>query len=280
MSRSTDLSRLFRSAVVLIVEDELTRQYLQRLKFQEPIVIHVAGGAGGVRALVDAARADGLVHVYGVVDRDYGQENFSRWRTSEDIRCFILPVHEVENLLLDEIALENAPSNNSGRNAFQIREHLFLHAKSLTWTSALREVLTFLRHSLLHDFPTHKSFSTFDESLHYITRSSWFEALIKSTDRMKSEPEISSMLKNAQAKAASTLLSDAWRHSFPGKELFHVARSYIYQAPRPQPGVSAPTRSQLDVTLAQEIAEWQVDNLKIPNCIVALRDVIRARHGV
>jgi len=281
MAAITDLSRIFRSAVVLVVEDELTRQYLQRMGFVGPIVIHVAGSAGGVRALVDAARADGLFHVYGVVDQDYGQSNFSTWtKVGVDIKWFVLPVHEAENLLLDDVALENAPSNSFGRTAAQIGTCLYQHAQQLAWTVALRQVLVLLHGSLVDKFPKHKTFHTLADALQYITCSPWFTALSASTAWIGSGSTISAMLNTEHVNARTSLSAGAWKHTFPGKELFRVVRSYISQPLRQQPGVRAPTASQLDVTLAQEVADWQIANSAVPSCIAVLRDVIRSRHGV
>jgi hypothetical protein len=280
MNAVTDLSRIFRSAVVLIVEDELTRQYLQRLGFVAPIGIHVAGGKGGVRALTEAARADGLTHVYGIVDQDYGPSNFERWRTMGSDKLFVLPVHEAENLLLDDAALESVPSNNLRRTQEAIRECLSREAGQLTWTVALRHVLASLRRSLMDGFPEHKTVRTLEDALQFIVQSIWFRDLSSSIPWMGSKAAINAKLADEQTKATSALASGAWRETFSGKELFRIARGYILQPPNSRPGMKPPTASQLDVTLAQEVAEWQVSNSAKPECMTVLREVIRQRHGV
>jgi hypothetical protein len=104
--RDVALSTLYRGTINLWVEDELTREYLSEIWNDPSVAFLIGGGNEGVRAIVEDAEKAGYRSVFALVDRDYRPSNQAGWLDpSKTFRTFILPVHEVENYLLDAAAL-------------------------------------------------------------------------------------------------------------------------------------------------------------------------------
>src|SRR4051812_5537214 len=113
-----DLSIPATAMIGLIVEDPLTRDYLGAV-WANPIEVAfvLGGGNEGVRAIVKSFEEEGIPNVFGVTDRDFRPSNHADWfNPARTFRTFVLPVHEVENYLLDAPALEASPYHNRGLN--------------------------------------------------------------------------------------------------------------------------------------------------------------------
>ena len=106
MTRDIARASLYRGAINLWVEDELTRAYLAEVWNDPSIAYFIGGGHDGVNAIVHDAEKDGCRNVFAVIDRDNRPSNHKDWLTSgKTFRTFVLPVHEIENYLLDSAAL-------------------------------------------------------------------------------------------------------------------------------------------------------------------------------
>ena len=112
---SLDVARagLYRGSINLWVEDALTRETCRSLEMMQ------ASGswwAAETResAIVKDAKDAGFGNVFAVTDRDFRDSNQSEWdNPARSFRTFILPVHEIENYLLDPAALHASRFSNT-----------------------------------------------------------------------------------------------------------------------------------------------------------------------
>ena len=111
-----DLSIPSTATIVLWVEDPVTRDYLKAV-WRNPslIAFRLGGGNDGVRAIVRAFDEEGYQNVLGLIDRDFQPSNQDGWSNpAKTFRTFVLPVHEIENYLLDANALHSSRYRNRG----------------------------------------------------------------------------------------------------------------------------------------------------------------------
>ena len=145
-----------RRAVVLWVEDELTKEYLRALWQKDPrIGFAVAAGREGVSALTTDARSgpDQRTNVFGVQDRDFGETNFPDWADPGTV-IFRLRRYEIENYLLDWDALAGCATQGLHRNADEIERRVKNGAEELVWWAACKRLLCDLRVQVKARFPT------------------------------------------------------------------------------------------------------------------------------
>ncbi len=65
----------------------------------------IGGGSDGAGAILKDADDAGYTNVFGLTDRDFRPSNVADWTNpANTFRKFVLPVHEVENYLLDALA--------------------------------------------------------------------------------------------------------------------------------------------------------------------------------
>ena len=136
MTVQIDLPQLYRGRVInLWVEDGVVAAYLDAVWSDSDIRILTAGGQGAVAALADHSRENELPNVFGVVDRDFFADNYNDWLSPQKtFRRFVLPVHEIENLLLDENAMAGSRVNNAGKTAQEIASRMeTLASKLVSW---------------------------------------------------------------------------------------------------------------------------------------------------
>ena len=82
---SESISTLYSAPIVLWVEDEITRDYLSEVWQGNPLVkFCIAGGSENIKGVVHDARSSGFVHVFGLIDRDFGDSNRDRWSRDEN----------------------------------------------------------------------------------------------------------------------------------------------------------------------------------------------------
>lgn len=138
-----DLSIPSSAIIVLWVEDALTRDYLRVIWEETPeIAFRIAGGMEGVKEIVKVFNEGAHENVFGLIDRDFQKSNQSKWldRTKR-LSTFILPVHEIENYLLDSKALQASRFQNRRLASEAIEEHMVEEAKKLCWWAACRDVI-------------------------------------------------------------------------------------------------------------------------------------------
>ena len=124
MAATHDVSRasLYRAPINLWVEDELTRAYLSAVWNSPAVAFFIGGGNEGVRAIVKDAEESGFTNVFALIDRDFRQTNKPGWSDPKKTsRTFVLPVHEIENYLLDAGALAESRFNNLKKTENQIK---------------------------------------------------------------------------------------------------------------------------------------------------------------
>ena len=120
MPRDVARAALYRGIINLWVEDELTREYLSAV-WNDPTAVFflIGGGNEGVGAVVKDAESAGFANVFGLIDRDFRPTtNRSHWSSPvKTFRTFVLPVHEIENDLLDPEALVASRLNTLRRTS-------------------------------------------------------------------------------------------------------------------------------------------------------------------
>ncbi len=272
-----DLSIPSAAIMVLWVEDSLTREYLRAVWGSSAgIAFRLGGGNDGVRAIVKAFQEEGHRNVFGRTDRDFRPSNRADWlNPAKTFRTFVLPVHEVENYLLDPRALHASRYQNRGLNAADIEARMDSRAAQLCWWAACRDVIAELKRRFREPFVPDPSQSVIDgSSAHaHICGSDWFVKL--GTEAGRSAADVHSLLAAAHGEARGRLADGTWRQEFAGKEVLRdVAgwicdRTKIPRFPRPD--------SEFHADLAKGVAAWQVANGAVPPDLSVLRTALEAR---
>jgi hypothetical protein len=123
--QSADMVGLYSGhAIKLWVEDMMTRAYLQDCWNDPQIGFLIAGSNEGVVSVVNHAREDGITHVFGLIDRDFGISNRNRWHAADGPCVFRPDVHEIENELLAPTHLAGCDLNNQARSAPDVTARL------------------------------------------------------------------------------------------------------------------------------------------------------------
>ena len=139
--------------IILWVEDVITRDYLGKVWGDPSEVAFMIGGtASGIHATVHTAIREGISHVFGLVDRDFGTTNRPQWNDPQT-RVFRLPRHEVENYSMDAHAVTGCLLNNRGRTLVQVQNEMDRLAGLQPHWLACRRVLRQLREVVLNGYP-------------------------------------------------------------------------------------------------------------------------------
>lgn len=275
MPRDVARGTLYNGRINLWVEDNLTRTYLKALWNNPDVRLLVGGGHHGVQAILKDAEDAGYRNVFGLADRDFGRSNYPDWLVpGRAFRRFVLPRHEIENYLLDTPALEACRFNTLRKSAADIAAILDAEAARLCWWSACRQVVSLLRERFQRDFMTHPkvpAVSTEAEAREHITHSPWFRALPRRASNWN-DARIRRLLARAHSRALAMQQDGSWRREFPGKEIYRVIGSRIFDRVA-APGYRASSPSEFDADLAKEIADWQMANGAIP---AELNELLRA----
>jgi len=263
------ISMLYSAPVVLWVEDELSRDYLSQLWQDDPLVkFCISGGAENIRGVVHDARLNNYRHVFGMIDRDFGKSNRSRW-FDEGIEVFILDVHEIENYLLVPEALAGCSLNTGKRSSAEIQGRLYERSNKLCAWMACRKTISEIRGRLFGDFITHppcEAVSCLKDAEQYIRESDWFSSIGVRTGDLQKSGNIYASLNQADEEYKRHLHGDTWAGEFSGKELFRHVRDWVYTT-------SNRMGPQRDSDLAKSVAGWQVENESIPS---AMGDLLKA----
>lgn len=275
---SLDLSIPTTATMALVVEDPLTRDYL-RAVWENPIEIAfvLGGGNDGVHAIVKSFREEGYPNVFGVTDRDFRPSNRADWHTpTRTFRTFVLPVHEVENYLLDARALQASPYQNRGLDITAIENQMRAKAGVLCWWAACRETLDELKQRFREPFPSDPSQAVTDEfsALAYVCESVWFRKLADEAAR-STVADVHARLVADHAVAADRLHDGSWRQEFAGKEIIRDVAGWMCD----QTGVThfPPRKAEFYSDLAKWVAAWQTANGAVPADLIDLRAALRER---
>ncbi len=276
MTSQIDVPHLYRGKINLWVEDATSAAYFNAVWSDSDIRILTAGGQNAVEALAKHAMENRLGNVFGVVDADFLPTNEADWFVpGKTFRRFVLPVHEVENLMLDADAMAGCSLNNSGRSAADIEARMRgLAARLVSWM-ACRAVLAELRHLVLDEFPPHPKRDSVPDlaaAQTLIETCPWFTTIVGKVSQMSQAGHVQSRLQYYEQTFRTDLQGNHWKQSYSGKELFRDAISYFWH--------QAPGGQSQDEDAAKAIAAWQVRNRRIPGSVVDLRKALRQRVGI
>jgi len=273
-----DLSIPTTATMVLWVEDTVTRDYLRAVWKNFPsIAFRLGGGNDGVRAIVKAFEEEGHRNVFGLIDRDFQPSNQAGWSDpAKTFRTFVLPVHEIENYLLDASALQASRYQNRDFDSDAIEERMRTTAANLCWWASCRDVIAELKRRFREPFVPDPRQSVIDEATAqaHICQSAWFLKLASEAGR-SAEADIRILLTEAHAVANLHLADGTWRQDFAGKEILrNVAGWMCDRTVMPR----FPPRDQdFYSDLAKGVGAWQADNGFIPHALTELRAALEAR---
>jgi hypothetical protein len=256
-----DLPKLYRRAINIWVEDALTSEYLRDVWGNPNVLCLISGSTDSIAPAVRDAERNGLRNVFGIADQDFNETNYTRWGNA-GLKFFVLPVHEVENYLLDPAALAGSDANNNGRAEADIEARMLERAAELVWWMACRRTIKRLRNLCWDDFvPVPKPTAVTDlrSALDHILNSQWYGTFPGHAAQITQPALVEAWITEAGTGYAADLSNGNWKRTFAGKELLHTARGFIYQPPKPAPP------SVYDVDVAKSVAKWQMDNGRVPS---------------
>ncbi len=277
MARDVERASLYTAPINLWVEDEVTRAYLDTVWGSPLVRFLIGGGNEGVQAIVNDAEKAGYSNVFAVIDRDFRRTNKPDWLDpAKRPRRFVLPVHEIENYLLDSRSLAACRLNNLNRAADEIEAMMVTEAERLRWWAACRDVVAEMRRRFREGFlgDPSRAVMTQDTAQAHICGSPWFRRLPREIAGT-TEADIHQLLDEAHRKAERALADGSWRTEFAGKEILRDVGSRICDRNK-IPGYR-PTASQFDEDLAKEVGAWQRDNQKVPEDLMELLAALRQR---
>jgi hypothetical protein len=275
MARDVARASLYRATINLWVEDELTRAYLDAVWNTPAVAYLIGGGNEGVQAIVNDAEKAGYPNVFALIDRDFRQTNKSVWMDpNKTFRRFILPVHEIENYLLDARALAASRFNNLNKTEGAIEAMMTTVATRLCWWAACRDVVAELRRRFRAGFLGDPScdVNSEDQARDHICRSPWFQRLASEVSRT-TVADVHQLLSDAHSRASQSLTDGSWKVEFAGKEILHDVSSRICHLP----GLRNPNPAQFDEDLAKEIGAWQRQYQAVPPDLGELLGALQQR---
>jgi len=282
---SSSIPAFYNGGLVNIwVEDPMTRAYFQAAWPEEPFHYLVAGGRAGAEAMARQAVADGLpVSVFAIVDRDLGDDNEPKWGDSnwQDV-VFRPRVLEVENFLLDEVALEVAPSNAVRMSRAEILAEFQRRADDLKWWMTCKMAIDEINRLRNQGFPSDKLARKFgggvgvqseDDAVSLLRGCDWVKMTVPSTVAATDETSLRAQVRRAHAEVERWLNGEDWRERFSGKELFGWVYGQVCSAGRGRSPASIET-------LAAEMGALQVNMNRVHPSLTALKAVIHRRARV
>lgn len=260
--------------VILVVEDRLTEVYLRELFFGLGVNCVVAGGCRAVKGLVNYLRHhdnSATQRVFGVVDCDFAETNFPRWRDVDKgaMDVFRLVRTETENYLLDGSAMKKAAIRLAAPKQFEsddIDKMIYREASEQKFWMACRCVVSSLHEQLCNEFPKHpgrSQITSLDSAVAYIWNEPWMQSIKARIDEAIDETRLEKAIIEAAEGYERSLQNGTWMRFCSGKEVYNSICQAMFQ----------------DVVhkrddFAKAIAEVQrVDGL-IPKDMVELYDVL------
>jgi hypothetical protein len=277
VARDVARASLYRAPINLWVEDQLTRAYLDAVWNSPSVAYLIGGGSEGVRAIVNDAEKAGYLNVFAVIDRDFRAAEKASWTDPKKTsRRFVLPVHEIENYLLDANALAASRFNNLGKGSVEIDAMMETSAGRLCWWAACRDVVAELRKRFRAGFLSDPSCAVDSEAQarNHICQSPWFQRLAQETGRT-GVADVHQLLSEAHSRADRSLSDGSWKIEFAGKEILHDVASHICH----RPGLKNydPSQAEFAEDLAKEVGGWQRQQLAVPLDLTDLLAALQQR---
>ena len=260
--------------LILVVEDRLTEIYLRELFSDISVSFIVAGGCQAVKGLVNYLRHHDnstTQRVFGVVDGDFAETNFQRWKDADKgaVDVFRLVRTETENYLLDGSAMGKAAIRLAAPKQFatdDIDKMIYREAIEQKFWIACRNVVSTLHERLCADFPRHprlQQIKTLDSAVAYIWNEPWMQSIKARIDESIDETKLAQAIAAAADEYEKSLKDGAWVESCSGKEVYDAICQMMFQ----------------DVThkrddFAKAIAEVQRADSLIPKDMIELRNVL------
>jgi hypothetical protein len=219
----TDVARaaLYRGEINLWVEDALSREYLSTLWNDPGVAFFVGGGNEGVRAIAKDAEDAGFANVFALTDRDFRPTNRTVWNDpGKTFRTFVLPVHEIENYLLDSRSLHSSRLHNRQLGIAEIEKLVVAAADRLCWWAACRDVVAELKRRFREPFVGDPpcTLDGPDAAEKHICGSKWFKKLDSVTAKTR-KSDVNRLLGKSFTRARKLLADGGWRTDFAGKEI-------------------------------------------------------------
>jgi len=271
----TTVLDLYRGRLSVWVEDELSREVLTLLWQDAQINVLVARGKAGVQALVGSRPPEFAERVFGIVDRDFDDDNHAMW---DQPGCDVLrwPAHELENLLLDFEALSQISSRESPE---QIEARAKARAEALRAWMACKSVLRELHNELGAEFPTdpRQDLPSLHAAEEHLSLARYWTQHTASFSRWNDPQTRRSALIAADTRLKDDLQSGAWCLTFSGKEIFRHLRSHVPGLDRTPKRPPQPTPADRELNVAKLLCERLRSTGRIPPPVTRLRDVLRRR---
>ncbi|MCC6156919.1 MAG: hypothetical protein IT350_02625 [Deltaproteobacteria bacterium] len=217
--------------------------------------------------------------VFGIVDRDFGTDNFDRWANPPgDLTVYRLPVFEIENYLLDFELIADCRANYANRSEDEVRSRAIQCAEAMPAWLACRDVLARCRGEMIGEYFENPTFGTIPDlaaATTYIGSQPWLRDLELRAHEVVAN--LNPYLNVAHTLRRQQLENQIWNRDFPGKEIFRTVRGYVTQtAARAREGTSV----QEDIDLARAIADSQRAANRIPSDLALLHDSLVRRVGL
>jgi hypothetical protein len=274
----TTVRDLYRSPLNVWVEDPISHAVLTDVWGDPQINVIVGEGKPGVTHMVNTSPPER--HVYGVVDRDFDEDNKDSW-TSPGCRVLRLPAHELENLLLD---YEILASLSGTEPASRIRERAREHAQKMRFWMVCCRVLWDMQRDLGKGFPERPASPAGLQSLAEVKRHlddcEYWRGHGAAWQRWSQSSTRSQQMEVACDDFQKHLESDEWIRSFSGKEIFRFLRSHVPHLDRTPARPPKPSPSERDLNLAKTIAREMRQRDRVPSVLVELRRVLRRKAGL
>ncbi|MHB8417083.1 MAG: hypothetical protein ACYDCL_03340 [Myxococcales bacterium] len=273
MPGGADLGALYKNKpLILWVEDELTKLYLDAL-WQDPDVgFLIAGGWENIRAVVHGSRREAR-HVFGLRDRDFSDTNRSSW-ANEGVVVLVSESFEIENFLLDETALAGCALNTAGLDATTLLREMEQAAARLPWWMAARSTINWLRDTVLGDFVPHPAWTAVGDrtaALASILSSSWWTAAVPRLAPALQAGRVEEELDRAHARYDASLTNGTWKGDFSGKEIWRQVWRRLWAH-------NSTDGAELDTAKAVAAAQHEIS--RVPEELRELRSTLRGKVGL
>lgn len=264
-----------KAPIILWVEDYTTRAYLQAVWHNDP-KIHMldAGGWPNVAAVVNDARRQGVTHVFGLRDRDFGSTNRPFW-SSATATVFVCEAHEVENFLLaDDAALAACTLNTAKMSASTIRERMHQSATNLSWWMAARCVVQEIYERAYAEFISHPSRAKVTSeatAVDAVLDQRWTKQVAPHVPALVEPAKIRNRILTEHARYADMLATEDWRREYSGKEILTDLVTGLWTIRPPS------ARGTMFSDFAAAVGQAQVKLHKVPPELYELQSALHSR---
>ncbi|MEP7124140.1 MAG: DUF4435 domain-containing protein [Byssovorax sp.] len=277
---ATTLFSLYRAPLNVWVEDPLSHSVLTALWRDPQINVVITQGKPGVRHMVRSNPDPERYCVYGLVDRDFDDDNQAQW-SNAGCQILHLPAHELENMLLDFDVLASLAKDTT---VAAIEAVAHQRAVAMHWWMVHKAVLREMQRELGAGFPEDVKvddtlLNAADVALRLRSSAYWTDhaAALK----LWIEPaKLDDRIQAWGQQLDSDLAGNAWKETFSGKEIFRHLRSHVRgldEAPIRPPNPSAAER---DLNLGKRIARRMTEMQRVPAKLTELRQILRTKAGI